>query len=327
MKERVFVVAVALSSAAGASEVTLRYVASPNAGCPDEAAFRTLVAARLGTDPFTDGADTEVSVELRPPTAVVTLSSPPGTVRGRKTLEGSAGCDALASSAAVTVALSVDPLLRRNAPPTPSAPPPPPVLEEESPPAPAPPPRAPEREPDAPWRWSLAAGGGASAGASVAPQPVLFAEGRARGRVFSLALEARLGWPVSAALASGRLTTIAALGALLPCLHAGWFGACARVSAGALVVSGEALPDAQSHAVFQLGLGLRAQLELPLGRRFALRAFVEGEGNLFRAAAEVGSARVWTAAPVSGGGGLALLVHFDGPLTETAAPHNSQVRP
>lgn len=323
-----FVLAVTWCGAASAAPVSLRYVTPTGFGCPDEAAFRTLVAARLGSDPFTADAAALVSVEIRgkgeTPAVVVTLEDPRGTVRGRKQLEGGGTCDTLATSAAVTVALSVDPLLRRLEPvPEPLPPPPPPPLEppraEEKEP---PPPPAPQPTPRVPWRGSVAAGGGVGAGATVAPQGVLRIEGRARRGVFSLSVDGRFGLPGSASLSTGRLTTTTALGTVAPCFHVGWFAGCAEVMAGAIWLSGSELAEPQRHTIFQAALGLRAQLEVPLGQQVALRGFVEGQANLVRAAAEVGPERVWTAGPVSGGGGLALVIYFDGAVTDSAAAQN-----
>src|SRR4051794_31671548 len=107
----------------GAS-VALRYEAPAN--CPDEAALRQLVAARLGVDPFLPEAPSIVSVKVLSGAllqAEVALESPNAPTR-RKTLTGK-DCTELMQSVAVTVALVVDPVLKRAEPEPEPAPPPP----------------------------------------------------------------------------------------------------------------------------------------------------------------------------------------------------------
>lgn len=119
--------------------VSLRYEAPPDLRCPDETALRQLVAARLGSDPFLPEAASVVTVKVQagaPVQAEVALESPGAPTR-RKTLSGG-DCTELMQSVAVTVALVVDPVIKRAEP---VAVPEPVII------APAPPPPAPVAPP------------------------------------------------------------------------------------------------------------------------------------------------------------------------------------
>jgi hypothetical protein len=287
--------------------VSLVYEPAPELSCPDEATLRRLIAARLGNDPFVDDGEALVTVRLKagPPVfADVLLESPRGAAPRRKSLSGS-DCTSLLNSVAITVALTVDPLLHQSEPPPVSAPP----LVVESPPAPAPVPApvitpAPVKQEPA-VRGSLSAGASLNLGLSLVVQPTLRLEGRLHFSVWSLGLEGRFGWPVSGALPDGGLlTTSTVLGAVVPCLTWRWLSGCADLSLGALRLEGQALAAARQATVFHASVGLRALFTVPLGEHFGLGVMAEGQVPLTRASALVGSVRVWTVAPVGGGLGL-----------------------
>src|SRR5579859_6656110 len=61
----VAVCAVPPAAAAERERLRLTYAAPEDAGCPDEASFRNLVAARLGYDPFVPDSPDVVSVSLQ----------------------------------------------------------------------------------------------------------------------------------------------------------------------------------------------------------------------------------------------------------------------
>lgn len=287
--------------------VSLVYAPAPELACPDEATLRRLVAARLGNDPFVDEGDALVTVRLKagPPVfAEVLLESPRGAAPRRKALSG-ADCTSLLNSVAITVALTVDPLLRKSEPPPVSAPPL--VVESPPTPTPAPPvtPPAPEKKPEPPVRGSLSAGASLNLGLSLVVQPTLRLEGRLHFSIWSLGLEGRFGWPVSGALADGgALTTSAVLGAVVPCLTWRWLSGCVDLSLGALRLEGQALAAARQATVFHASVGLRALFAVPLGDSFSLGVLAEGQVPLTRASALVGTTRVWTVAPIGGGLGL-----------------------
>jgi hypothetical protein len=127
--------AVATSTAMARAEhasVTLSYRSAKSAtSCPDENTFRSLVAARLGYDPFVSAGVRTLAVdfERRGNEVVGRLDlSTDGDARSvKRTLRTSAGdCFELATSMALVVAVAVDPnALPGNGPP--SATPEPPV--------------------------------------------------------------------------------------------------------------------------------------------------------------------------------------------------------
>jgi hypothetical protein len=286
----------------GAS-VALKYEAPPQ--CPDEPALRQLVAARLGVDPFLPEAPSVVTVKVAsgaPLQAEVALESPNAPVR-RKTLTGK-DCTELMQSVAVTVALVVDPVLKRVELEVEKKPEPEPAPLPVVAPAPAPEPQKPA-PPVEPLHWQLSVGGSANLGQAITAQPNLRLETRLRiATLFSLGLEGRIAFPVTGSLAQGQLTTSAMLGAIVPCLHWKWLAGCADFTAGALRLEGQALASARAASVFHAMVGLRAIFSVPLGEHFAIGAMLEGQVPLTRATALVGTERVWTVPPVGGGVGI-----------------------
>ncbi len=295
------VVLILVSLPAWGAAVALRYEAPAELRCPDENALRQLVAARLGADPFLPQAPSLVTVKVlagTPVQAEVTLESP-GTPLRRKTLSG-VDCTELMHAVAVTVALVVDPVLKRADPPAPVAP----AVEVKAPELPAPAPVVTAAPSEPPLHWAISVGGSANAGLSLGVQPTLRLEGRVRAPIWSIGLEGRFAWPVTGALTQGALTTSAVLGAVVPCLHWKWLAGCVDFSAGALRLEGQALATARAASVFHSSVGLRVLFTVPLHEHFAVGAMAEGQVPLTRATALVGSERVWTVPPVGGGLGL-----------------------
>lgn len=287
-----------VSAPSWSASVSLRYEYPEAASCPDESALRQLVAARLGVDPFAQEAPARVTVRVTegtPHQADVVLESPDAPTR-RKTLTANT-CADLIQLVAVTVALAVDPLIRKPevAPPVVA-----PAPVQPTPPAPV----APGQPPVAPLRWSVSAGASVNLGLATGAQPNLRVEGRTRGGLWSVGLEGRFAWPVTGALTQGALTTSAVLGAVVPCLHYKWLAGCAEVALGGLRLEGSALAAAQAATVFQALVGLRAQLQVPITERFSIGAMLEAEVPLTRATALVGTERVWTVPAFGGGLGL-----------------------
>jgi hypothetical protein len=89
------------ASAQKASTAELAYRA-PDAGCPDAASFRALVAARLGFDPFEPGASDRVVVDLTMRSGRlegrVEITRSPGPTRNRSLTVDRDQCDALAAA-------------------------------------------------------------------------------------------------------------------------------------------------------------------------------------------------------------------------------------
>ncbi|MBL8950236.1 MAG: hypothetical protein JNK82_05645 [Myxococcaceae bacterium] len=291
--------AVAVAAPALAASVSLDYQRPDGAECPDDAALKKLVAARLGVDPFAELAASRVRVTVTAPAAQplqaeVVLENP-GAPPRRKVLTG-VDCVELVQSVAMAVAIAVDAVVKRPEPA------PAPAPEPAAPPASSPPPE-PVKPAATPLTWSLSAGASVNAGLSIGPQPTLRAEGRLRSSLWSIGLEGRFAWPVTGALAQGALTTSALLGAVVPCLHWKWLAGCADVSLGGLRLEGSSLLAVQAATVFHASAGLRVLFTVPLTEHFSLGAMAEGQVPFTRATALVGSDRAWTVSPVGGGVG------------------------
>lgn len=294
--------------------VGLRYAVAPDLQCPDEATFRGFVAARLGYDPFENNATSLITVDIAKSTSSaarderisveLTFESPVGSPPRRKSLSD-AQCTAVAQSAAITVAISVDTLLKREkAAPAPQA-------EGPRPPIQSAPPTQPVRDghdekPSLPLAGSVSAGASVMLGFAPTAQPTLRAEGRVHLNAWSIGLEARFGWPVTGALRVGAMTASSIMGALSPCLAWKWIHGCLDFAAGALRLEGSALPQSSRGTVFHSTLGLRAMLLIPVSSIIRLGVFGEGFVPLTRASAIVGNDTVWTVSPIAGGLGASI---------------------
>jgi hypothetical protein len=113
---------IASAPIARADPVRLRYERAAGAdSCPDEAAFRELVAARLGHDAFDDQASHEVRVTIVAVGRALRASIEhveDGTVIAERSLRGSLpDCSELASTLALALAITIDPLAASGPPP------------------------------------------------------------------------------------------------------------------------------------------------------------------------------------------------------------------
>lgn len=101
----------------------LDYAADP--ACPDEAALRSAVAQRLGTDPFRDDARATVRARIarteRGFSADVAFDDPAGRHGERRLASEGDDCRELATTVALTVAIMVDPRTFGGAAPPASA--------------------------------------------------------------------------------------------------------------------------------------------------------------------------------------------------------------
>ena len=213
----------------------LRYTRTDDA-CPDEPTMRALVASRLGYDPFIDGADLALSIDLgrqgRERVGRIALASKNVARGGERVLRSSDGdCNELASSVALAVALAIDPSAARaqpappelTPPPAPAPPPAPPTAV--NPPSPAPrvaappappvprPPRSPERRLG--WRGDagVVVGAGIVPGTSFGPRLGVALHGVS----WSIAAEGAAIFAGTASSPRGDATTSAAFGSLVPC--------------------------------------------------------------------------------------------------------------
>ncbi|HWP06935.1 MAG TPA: hypothetical protein VNN72_14380 [Polyangiaceae bacterium] len=297
--------------------------------CPDEAALRRAVVARLGEDPFDDS---------RRPTFDVTISAADGKWLGRVALVDATGlesgvreireasdCVELVDALALGISLAINPALAGAGPvaafpvpppPPPPAPAPPPSSEPKPPPAPTsetsdgaretPPPVSSE-----PWRWGLGLMGLGSVG--TAPDLSLGAAAlvRVRRGTLSLSLEGRYDFPASQALGNGAETRLIA-GLLVPCFHfpPGRFLACAVGALGSIRGEAPSLPNPQSDTALYAALGLRGAFELadlPWLR-------IQGRFDLLTSLVPVrmyrndGSDKLWEMPMISGTLGIGALV-------------------
>ena len=297
--------------------------------CPDEAALRRAVVARLGEDPFDDS---------RRPTFDVTISAADGKWLGRVALVDATGlesgvreireasdCVELVDALALGISLAINPALA-GAGPVAAFPVPPPPL----PPAPAPPPSSEPKPPPAPtsetsdgaretpppvssepWRWGLGLMGLGSVG--TAPDLSLGAAAlvRVRRGTLSLSLEGRYDFPASQALGNGAETRLIA-GLLVPCFHfpPGRFLACAVGALGSIRGEAPSLPNPQSDTALYAALGLRGAFELadlPWLR-------IQGRFDLLTSLVPVrmyrndGSDKLWEMPMISGTLGIGALV-------------------
>ena len=271
-------------------------------GCGDTEILRARVAERLGRDPFTAEASSgrlRVSFTRAKPswTAEIATFDDAGKQTGARTLtrEG-ATCEPLVASVVFTVAVLLEELAPRPAPPSPPAPRPPdepwPAPTPDAPPPPAP---GPATHFDAALGASGAVGG--------APAPSVGGEIAVGVDItrFRVELGARLYLPASSD-GDGAVRTRLVYGRIAPCY--GWevLSACLVAAVGS--VSGEATGDrvASSHLDGQLfaagGVGALSRLFVVRDRIY-LRAAIDLLFAATRVGFDVGDQRVWTLPLVS----------------------------
>ena len=237
--------------------LTFNRVDRAESACPDEATMRGLVAARIGYDPFVDGADTAIKIEIRPDgsefVARVTRTSKESDKKGERSLSSTGGdCYELASSTSLAVALAVDPeAARRPIPPNtpPVSPPAPAPTPPPAPPAPAVPPAgAPHPQVEAPKppprrgprigvrvNGDVVVGAGVVPGVSVGPRLGVGVD----GEIWSLSAEADAIVSGSESTPYGSVSASVVYGAIVPCLHPSvgklvTFDVCASGGVGAM---------------------------------------------------------------------------------------------
>ncbi|MBE2249113.1 MAG: hypothetical protein IAE78_06140 [Myxococcus sp.] len=266
--------------------------------CPDERAFRAFVAARLGVDPFDDTGSSHVSILLTrsgPYHATVSHVAGDGPVRQRSF--SAETCPELVQSLAVSMAVVLDPVVRRATPA-----PPPPLVEEPSPePVAA---RATSiAEPPAPFRVGV--GVGVAWGLSIGAAPMFRIEGRAVFDWWSVAVEARGVTGVPGVVAGVGLSTLVFEGAAVPCLHWRWLAGCAEVAAGGLSAVASGIAQARGGWAPFVSVGGRLSLQHLVSDRVGLLVLGELRAPLFRVFASVatptGLERVWQTSPIGGG--------------------------
>lgn len=297
----VLVLSSVLASAAALAEprqVSLGYLKRPGADpCPDEAALKGRIAARLGADPFRDDAPTglEVVVGQSPIglSATVTLREKSTSKSlGKRQLESHAtDCRELSAAMELAIALAIDPLYQEK--PAPSASNEPTLKPLEHPDAYS----GPALQFDADLGFSL------SLGEAPSVSPGFAVGGRARWEFLSLGLEARATIPVASGIAEFPGSSIAAhhlTGALLGCGHYGYVAGCLVGTVGALFVQGRDVPNARTQTLVASSLAARVQGEYPLTDHLLVRAHLDFGANLARTTARLGELDVWTTPAVFG---------------------------
>lgn len=311
----------------GPPAVRLVYARAPGAErCPDEAAVRSAVAARLGIDPFREPAELIVSATITAHAgtfrARLDVSTPSGKSKGVRELSSrSSDCAELASAMDLAISIAIDPLALvpkpapEPAPPAPAPvrePPPPARCPEPAPcpacPAPAPPPAEPPKGLSIDWLASL----GAQANFGTAPGPAFGAKlgVEARFSAFQVGIEGRGDFDSSTDVAGGRVGTSLVVLSVAPCWRYRWLGLCAVVSAGALRSSAEGLPGARQATTPYVAAGGRILADFNLIGPLFLRVEAELRANLVRTSIDAAETPVWSTPALSGGGGVGAVVRF-----------------
>jgi hypothetical protein len=262
-------------------------------GCPDEAALRRAVAARLGYDVFFPWARRTVVAEIaRGPRgfhARLQVVGEDGLVLGTRSLDAtSQSCEEVTRALALAISIAVDDFGLDDAPPTPPAIEPPPPSSAPTVPSPVePPPPAPAAipaptPPSTPPHFAVALSPIVSL--LVAPGPSVGLEGSFEVRVsqaFSAGVELRADLPAKDS--HGQVETHLSTVSLVPCLRAPRpLFVCVVASVGDFHESGVGVSNPQAHDAAFASVGPRVGVELPLGGRFFLRTHVEGAFVLLR---------------------------------------------
>jgi hypothetical protein len=281
--------------------------------CPDSQALTDAVTGRLGYDPFVGaGGDLRISVHFARTndgvTGLVEAFDTDGAAKGEKKITSKRGdCAEVAQAVTLTIAILLDPRTGLVARPPPSKPEPDPlapVIEKDKPPPPPPPPVE-----TAIYVPHIRAGFFGTVGAEPGPSLAARAAFGVTHRAWSIDVEVRGDLPREAASSDKRASSGLLLGALVPCLRRGLFGACAVIAVGALrseVSSGSPPTISTLHAA----AGPRASAVLPLGTVLALVIDAEALFALTRTTVRVDGVDVWSPPVVSAGLGAALEVRF-----------------
>jgi hypothetical protein len=306
----------------------LVYQLAPGAeSCPDEAALRRAVAARLGADPFADAARPTYSVTIgfegEKLVGRVVLVDVSGVAKGVRELASESGCAELVEGLSLALSLAINPELATSgtnavvAPEPPNEPSPAPSPVVETPPSPDPLPPVPEPGPlpRPTFTWGIGATGYGSVG--TAPE-VAFGAGallRLRRGDLSLSLESRFEPSAGSLQSNGaNVETRLVAGVLAPCWHfpAAFVQACALGLLGSMRAEASNLPGAQPDDGIYAAAGARAaveMLELPYVR-LQIRLDLLARLVPIRVTRNEGSQTLWEAPPVSGALGLGALYEF-----------------
>jgi hypothetical protein len=248
--------------------------------CPDEAALRAAVIARLGRDPFVQDARASVSVQL------TTLGQRiKATIQTDNLAEQSAGqrevtgdvreCGELVSSAALAIAIAIDPqLLTRPAPSDTASTTAPPTTPDQPPAT-----TAPARQRQAVPAVRSSAYYDLTLGAQLTwrgvPGVGFVADARRGTPSFSVALEGQVGQEKTRELAGGKVDVFALRGALVACWRLNWLGLCGWGGLVAQHLAASDYPDARQGWLLDATFGPRLEASGLLTPRWGLRSHLD----------------------------------------------------
>jgi hypothetical protein len=289
------------------------------AGCPDVVGFEEGVAARLGYDPFTQGAKRQLRARVHRVGATfrgtVELVDEQFRILGTKTLDASK-CEDLVSAITLAASMAIDPFhfLRpptsesssESAPPIlPLVPSLPMSTQPASEPIPdAVPPRAARVIPVA-----FVEGGVAAFGPVAGVAPAFGLGAGMHYRAFSLDILGRYVAPATEAAGAGQVRTSTIGVALLPCARPGFFFVCANVFVGALQGAALDVASPENATTFFSQAGIRLGGSIPVhGTR--VEPFVDGLATLTPTDAAFRGVNVWSTRPVGFAGGIRVAYPF-----------------
>jgi hypothetical protein len=316
----------------------LVYVRGPGAeGCPDEAAMRSAVAARLGYDPFRVVATTTLSAQISRENGLyrgqIKLVDDSGVERGARSLESRADdCGELTQALALSMSIAIDPLSVLSPPkpkdpeptppePKPPEPPPSPLVTARPAPPPVPPPPPPPVKGSEGPRLALAASGHGSFGVGPAPAFGLVLSSELVWSNASLGAGVRLDFPSGVTTAQGgRVRATFVGGEVVPCLRfplgkrtdARYLtvAGCGLVLLGGVLAESTDVSGPRSSGTVFAGAGLRLGLDLPLVASFSARLSGDLLGHFTPYGLAVNGATVFSSSPFSGRIGLGLVRFF-----------------
>jgi hypothetical protein len=299
--------------------VTLDYVAG--SGCPDAAAFKSVVITRLGYDPFIEDATDHVLVRMAPHDRTTDGSiewrDATGNWTGDQTFPSvGTDCPGLARAMAFVLAVQIQLQARASAaaPPTVTTP-----LESQPPPSanaaepiPKPPlaPTAVSGSPPEPAianamrpspgdeRPALRIGFGPSVGFGMSSAPILLggAFGSLVWRRVSVELAAAASVPATTRRADGAgFSQQHLLASVAACAVVTRWSACALANAGEIRMAGENIDRPTSATAPLVEAGARVRFSQNLGDRGFVTAHADGVVNLIRWTASLDQVPVWTA--------------------------------
>ena len=328
--------AVVGSSASAWAEASTRLVYTrdrPASDCPDEAALREAVHARLGYEPFAAEATSAVTFAVRAEgkafVARIERTDDAGLSLGVRELRSRGeSCEALVQAAALSLSIALDPVAASKPHPPPPADPP--VTETLAPPPPPPvvptaplvaslapePSRDRRAAPPLPpsrfltdWHlgaffdnaWGVAPG--STGGGAV--------HGGVSARHASLDLEVHYEAPGGESAAQGgTVRSWLVDGALVPCGRVGWLALCGVAAVGRLDASSRGVTNPETKDAVLATLGARLGVEIPVTPLLALAIHGDLAGNLTRSTFQLDGTPAWQAPAVLGGFAAGAVVHF-----------------